>query len=106
MAQAEDLVTAARPPAAGGRTSEDIRADIERTRAELDETLAALDSKLAPAQIRRDAWKLVKDRSSVQAGKLHRIAREHPLPTAAIGLGAGLLLGWRFLRRGEKTQET
>ena len=96
MAQVEDLVTTA-------RRSEEIRSDIERTRAELDETLAALDSKLAPRQIGRDAWSLLKNQSSAKADKLRQLAREHPLPTVAIGLGAGLLLGWRFVRSRDKT---
>ena len=83
--------------------SEEIRSDIERTRAELDETLAALDAKLEPRQIGRDALTLVKRQSSVKADRLRQIAREHPLPTVAIGLGAGLLLGWRFMRSKGKT---
>lgn len=83
--------------------SEEIRSDIERTRAELDETLAALDAKLEPRQIGRDALNLVKRQSSAKAGRLRQLASEHPLPTVAIGLGAGLLLGWRFVRSKGKT---
>jgi ElaB/YqjD/DUF883 family membrane-anchored ribosome-binding protein len=92
MAEAEGFVTT------GERSSEEIRSEIERTRAEMDKTLAALESKLAPQQIGRDVLHHLKDRSSAKTEKLRQTAREHPLPTVAIGLGAGFLLGWRFLR--------
>jgi hypothetical protein len=85
-------MTPARSHAANGRTSEEIRSEIERTRAELDQTFAALDSKLAPREIGREV-----------AGKLRRVGREHPIPTAAIGLGVGWLVGSRFLRPRRKT---
>ncbi len=104
MAEAEGFVTTAPSPSNGGRTSEEIRSEIERTRADMDETLAALESKLAPRQLGRDALDLLKSRSSAKAGKLRRVAGEHPLPTVAIGLGAGLLLGWRFLRGKGRTK--
>jgi ElaB/YqjD/DUF883 family membrane-anchored ribosome-binding protein len=103
MAEAEGFVTTAPSQSTGGRTSEEIRSEIERTRADMDETLAALESKLAPRQLGRDALHHLKDRSTAKAGKLRQVAREHPLPTVAVGLGAGLLLGWRFLRAKGKT---
>ena len=95
MAEAEGFVTTAR--------SEEIRSEIERTRADMDETLAALESKLAPRQIGRDALDLLKNRSSAIADKVRRVARKHPLPTVAVGLGAGFLLGLRLLRARGKT---
>lgn len=83
MAQTEDFVN---------RTSEQIRGDIDRSRAEMDETFNALESKLTPGQILGEAWHLLKGGSSAGAGKLFRIAREHPMPAAVIGLGVGWLL--------------
>jgi len=96
-------VTNTPSPSTGGRSSEEIRSEIERTRADMDETLAALESKLAPRQLGRDALDHLKSRSSAKAGKLRQVARDHPLPTVAVGLGAGLLLGWRFMRTRGKT---
>ena len=103
MAETEGFVTGTPSPSTGERSSEEIRSEIERTRAGMDDTLAALESKLAPRQIGRDALDLLKSRSGAKAGKLRRVAGEHPLPTVAIGLGAGLLLGWRFMRAKGKT---
>ena len=85
-------MTATDSHSASGRTSEDIQSDIERTRADMDETFAALDSKLTPGQIGLEVWNLFKGGSSAGAGKLWRIAREHPMPAAVIGLGLGWLL--------------
>ena len=94
MAQTEDFLNDDRDNlnARSGRSSGEIRSEIDRTRADLDETFAALDSKLTPSQIGLELWHLFKGGSSAGAGKLWRIAREHPMPTAVIGLGLGWLL--------------
>jgi uncharacterized protein DUF3618 len=93
MAQTEDFVTNDTELGAGrGRSSEEIRSEIDRTRADMDETFAALDAKLTPGQIGLEAWRLFKGGSTAGAGKLWRIAREHPMPAAVISLGVGWLL--------------
>lgn len=100
MAQREDFVTGTSTGsdlgsdlgAGRGRSSEDIRSDIDRTRSNMDETFAALDSKLTPSQIGLEVWNLFKGGSSAGASKLWRVAREHPMPAAVIGLGLGWLL--------------
>ena len=95
MAQTEDFLTNDRNDdlnASSGRSSREIRSEIDRTRADLDETFAALDSKLTPSQIGLELWHLFKGGSSAGAGKLWRVAREHPMPAAVIGLGLGWLL--------------
>lgn len=94
MAQTEDFVTNDRDNlnAGSGRNSREIRSEIDRTRADMDETFAALDSKLTPSQIGLELWHLFKGGSSAGAGKLWRVAREHPMPAAVIGLGLGWLL--------------
>ncbi len=94
MAQTEDFLNDDRDNlnASSGRSSREIRSEIDRTRADLDETFAALDSKLTPSQIGLELWHLFKGGSSAGAGKLWRIAREHPMPAAVIGLGLGWLL--------------
>jgi len=74
------------------RNSDQIRSDIDRTRADMDETFNALESKLTPGQILEEAWGLFKGGSSAGASKLVAVVREHPLPSAVIGLGAGWLL--------------
>jgi vacuolar-type H+-ATPase subunit H len=73
-------------------SSDDIRADIDRTRAEMDSTFDALDQKLTPGQLLAEAWRYTKGGSSVGAGKLWSLAREHPLPATMIGVGLGWLL--------------
>ncbi|HEX9942422.1 MAG TPA: DUF3618 domain-containing protein [Thermoanaerobaculia bacterium] len=101
MAQTEDFVTTTGSTSASantdlgagsGRSSREIQSEIDRTRADLDETFAALDAKLTPGQIGLELWHLFKGGSSAGAGKLWRIAREHPMPAAVIGLGLGWLL--------------
>jgi vacuolar-type H+-ATPase subunit H len=73
-------------------SSDEIRADIERTRAEMDSTFDALDQKLTPSQLLAEAWRYTKGGSSIGAGKLWSLAREHPLPATMIGVGLGWLL--------------
>jgi hypothetical protein len=91
MAQTEDFLNDDLN-ASSGRSSREIRSEIDRTRAGMDETFAALDSKLTPSQIGLELWHLFKGGSSAGAGKLWRVAREHPMPAAVIGLGLGWLL--------------
>ncbi len=94
MAQTEDFLNddPDNLNASSGRSSREIRSEIDRTRADMDETFAALDSKLTPSQIGMELWHLFKGGSSAGASKLWRIAREHPMPAAVIGLGLGWLL--------------
>ena len=94
MAQTEDFLTNDNDDlgSSTGRSSRQIRSDIDRTRENMDETFAALDSKLTPTQIGLEVWNLFKGGSSAGAGKLWRVARQHPMPAAVIGLGLGWLL--------------
>jgi gas vesicle protein len=97
MAQREDFVTggagtSADPGLGADRSSDQIRSDIDRTRADMDETFNALESKLTAGQILEEAWGLFKGGSSTGATRLLAVVREHPLPSAVIGLGAGWLL--------------
>lgn len=90
MAQTEDFVT--RNSESHGRSSKEIRSEIDRTRSDMDETFAALDAKLTPKEIGLELWNLVKGGSSTGASKVWRVTREHPMPAAVIGLGLGWLL--------------
>lgn len=99
MAEREDFVTTNTTTVTsdasdlgGGRDSDRIRSEINRTRSNMDETFAALDAKLTPSQIGLEVWNLFKGGSSAGASKLWRIAKEHPMPAAVIGLGLGWLL--------------
>jgi len=80
-------------------SSDEIRADIERTRAEMDSTFDALDQKLTPSQLLAEAWRYTKGGSSIGAGKLWSLARQHPLPATMIGVG----LGWLLVERSRST---
>jgi Protein of unknown function (DUF3618) len=93
MATTEDFVTD-NPDLAGnrGRSSQEIRSEIDRTRSDMDETFAALDAKMTPKEIGLELWSLLKGGSSTGASKVWQIAREHPMPTAVVGLGLGWLL--------------
>lgn len=93
MAQTEDFVTD-NPDLDGGhgRSSKEIRSEIDRTRSDMDETFAALDAKMTPKEIGLELWSLFKGGSSTGAGKLWKVVREHPMPAAVVGLGLGWLL--------------
>jgi len=100
MAQTEDFVTRDSDPGAGsGRSSREIRSEIDRTRSDMDETFAALDAKLTPKEIGLELWSLFKGGSTTGASKLWRVAREHPMPAAVVGLG----LGWLMVESSRKS---
>ncbi len=100
MAQTEDFVTRDSDPDAGrGRSSREIRSDIDRTRSDMDETFAALDAKLTPKEIGLELWSLFKGGSTTGASKLWQVAREHPMPAAVVGLG----LGWLMVESSRKS---
>jgi len=84
-------------------SSNEIRANIERTRAEMDSTFDALDQKLTPSQLLTEAWRYTKGGSSAGATKIWQLAREHPLPATMIGVGLGWLLVERV--RGTDTAD-
>jgi len=99
MAQTEDFVTRdSDPEAGGGRSSREIRSEIDRTRSDMDETFAALDAKLTPKEIGLELWSLFKGGSTTGASKLWQVAREHPMPAAVVGLG----LGWLMVESARK----
>ena len=100
MATTEDFVTD-NPDLAGnrGRSSQEIRSEIDRTRSDMDETFAALDAKMTPKEIGLELWSLFKGGSSTGASKVWQIACEHPMPTAVVGLG----LGWLVVESSRKS---
>lgn len=101
MAQTEDFVTKDSDlDASSGRSSREIRSEIDRTRSDMDETFAALDAKLTPKEIGLELWNLFKGGSSTGANKLWQVAREHPMPAAVVGLG----LGWLMVESSRKTE--
>jgi len=106
MAQTEDFVTRNKDlgtgdlDASGGRSSREIRSEIDRTRSDMDETFAALDAKLTPKEIGLELWNLFKGGSSTGANKLWQVTREHPMPAAVIGLG----LGWLMVESSRKSE--
>jgi gas vesicle protein len=106
MAQTEDFVTRNKDldtgdlEAGSGRSSREIRSEIDRTRSDMDETFAALDAKLTPKEIGLELWNLFKGGSSTGANKLWQVAREHPMPAAVVGLG----LGWLMVESSRKSE--
>jgi len=87
MAYREDEVTNDRGP-----DSRQIRNEIESTRREMDRNLDALESKLTPTQLAMEAWGLFRGGSTAGAGRLWRIAKQHPGPAAVIGVGIAWML--------------
>jgi hypothetical protein len=87
-------------PLADTRSSDEIKADIERTQARLASTVDALKDKLTPGAMLNDA------RQSVTAGALRAVGRAsaQPQPAAIFFgvLGAVLLLGFRFGRDADE----
>ena len=90
MAPIEDALN--RSSSAGEPSSQKIQADIDRTRSNMDRTFDAIESKLTPGQLLQEAWGIFKGGSGAGANKALKIAKQHPLPSAVIGLGIGWLL--------------
>ncbi len=72
--------------------SAELRREIDRTREKMDETFDLLEEKLTPGQLMGEVWNLFRGGSTAGANKLWQVAKEHPLPSAVIGLGVGWLL--------------
>jgi ElaB/YqjD/DUF883 family membrane-anchored ribosome-binding protein len=97
MASIEDALNqprrAGEPGYEGGEpSSRKIQSDIDRTRSNMDRTFDAIESKLTPGQLLQEAWGIFKGGSGAGASKVMKIAKQHPLPSAVIGLGIGWLL--------------
>lgn len=73
---------------AEGRSSDEIRRDMETTRADLHDTVDALERKLSPGQLLDELWGRVK---SGEAGAVGGVVRDHPVPLALMGLGVAWL---------------
>ena len=82
MAEVKDSMTSS-----DERTPREIRDDIRRTRARMDATVDAIDEKLTPGELVHEAWSLVRGGSGSSVNRVWRIAKQHPMPTAIIGLG-------------------
>jgi hypothetical protein len=82
-------------------TTEEIRADIERTRAELEETVEAIGDRLKPANIAQKGWESVKNTSGEQASRVVRLAREHPITATLVGAG----VTWMLIERARRSRE-
>ncbi len=88
MGEGEDQVRAS----GEGKTSDEIREEIEQTRVELEETVDALGEKLKPRRIAQEGWQAVKSSSEQGANRLVRFARDYPIPMGLIGVGVTWLV--------------
>ena len=70
-----------------GRSSEEIRRNIERTRSHMDETVDTLEDRLAPRQLAGEAWSRLKHGGGDVREQVESTVREHPVPLALVGLG-------------------
>jgi Protein of unknown function (DUF3618) len=82
-----DVRTEAAP--AGGKSSDEIGRDIERTRADLDETLEAIQRKLSPGGLVDQAFGFVR---SGPGPRLAAVLERNPAPGVLIGVGLAWLL--------------
>lgn len=82
-------------------STDEIRADIERTRAELSETVEAIGDRLKPSNIAQKGWQSVKNTSEQQANRVVRLAREHPITATLVGAG----VTWMLIERARRSRE-
>jgi gas vesicle protein len=90
-----------------GRTSEEIRAEIERTRNQMSEKIDSLQERLRPETLKQQAQTVVQDVVRESADELisymnehlHQVSqtvidtvKRHPVPTALVGFGLGWLM--------------
>ena len=73
-----------------GRSSEEIRAEIDRTRADMHNTVDQLEARLSPGQILDELWGRMRSGGSGTGGA-GELIREHPVPLALMGLGVAML---------------
>ncbi len=101
----------------GGKSSDQIKADIERTRSEMTEKIDTIQDRLSPDNLKMQAQTMVQDimqesadaitdflkTSAQQAGQtLVETVKKNPLPSAVLGLGLGwLLMNTMNNQRGE-----
>jgi ElaB/YqjD/DUF883 family membrane-anchored ribosome-binding protein len=84
----------------GGRSTSELRSDIERHRDNLDRTLSALENKLSPGELLDEGLAYVKSGPGEWALKLGRSAKDNPVPTLLTGIGlAWLMLSDRHRER-------
>lgn len=80
-----------------GRTSDDIRREIERKRGEMDRTVDALERKLSPGQLLDHALWMVRgsesgsERARAVGDTVAGFAKDHPIPVALMSAGAAWL---------------
>ena len=79
-----------------GRSSEEIRQDIERTRADMHSTVDQLEARLTPGQVLDEIWGRL--RGSGGTGGAGDVVKEHPVPLALMGLGVAWLAVERATR--------
>ena len=69
------------------RTSHQIRDNIRQTRAQMDRTVDAIEDRLSPGELMHEAWGLFRGGSGSSVNRVARIAKQHPMPAAIIGVG-------------------
>lgn len=101
----------AEPDQSRQRSSDEIRADIERTRAQMDRTVDEIEERLTPEQImKRMACAVGNGASSLaktSSRKAVQLVREHPVPVAIVGAGLiGLFVARHKLKQRRQRRES
>ncbi len=86
----EDYVT--RDEGLGGKSPEDLEAEIEQIRRELDATLRQIERKFSPAEMFDRAWHYVQGGPSDYAASLNSAVKTNPIPAALMGISLGWLM--------------
>ena len=81
------------------RSSLDYEAEAFRLRRQMIDTIEELRANLRPAQLVDEAAEAAGVDSASAGGMVASLVRRHPLPSAAIALGVGLLAYSSFARR-------
>ncbi len=82
-----------------GRSSDEIRAEIERTRAEMHDTVDQLEARISPGQLLDEVWGRFRQNG---VGGLGDVVRDNPVPLALMGLG----VAWLAVTSGREGQSS
>jgi ElaB/YqjD/DUF883 family membrane-anchored ribosome-binding protein len=77
----------------GGRRTQEIQAEIDRTRREMDGTLHAIENRLTPGQLYDQGMQYLRNNGGTEfLSNLGDQAKRNPMPVALVGIGLAWLM--------------